>query len=41
MPDTQYVITKIKNPAVKKCAVPKKVIVKKDVKFKGAAKKWL
>ena len=32
----------IKNSqAVKKGAAPKKVMVKKDVKFKVAAKKWL
>jgi len=29
------------NPAVKKGAAPKKAIVKKDVKSKVAAKKWL
>jgi len=29
------------NPAVKKVCGPKKVIVKKDVKSKVAAKKWL
>jgi len=29
------------SPAVKKCAAPKKAIVKKDVKFKVSAKKWL
>jgi len=29
------------SPAVKKCVAPKKAIVKKDVKSKVAAKKWL
>jgi len=29
------------NPAVKKVCGPKKAIVKKDVKSKVAAKKWL
>jgi len=29
------------NPAVKECAAPKKAIMKKDVKSKVAAKKWL
>jgi len=30
------------SPAVKKkCAAPKNAVVKKDVKFKWAAKKWL
>jgi len=28
------------SPAVKKCAAPKKAIVKKDLKSKVAAKKW-
>jgi len=31
----------ISNPAVKKGCGPKKAIVKKDVKSKMAAKKWL
>ena len=30
-----------RSPAVKKCAAHKKAIVKKDAKFKVAAKKWL
>jgi len=29
------------SPAVKKCAAPKNAVVKKDVKSKVAAKKWL
>jgi len=30
-----------KQPSWKKCVAPKKAIVKKDVKSKVAAKKWL
>jgi len=30
-----------KQPSCKKCAAPEKAIVKKDVKSKVAAKKWL
>ena len=43
----QYTITKISeiqsknNPAVKKGVHPKKAFVKKDVKSKVVAKKWL
>jgi len=29
------------SPAIKKCAVPKNAVVKKDVKSKVVAKKWL
>ena len=29
------------NPAEKKCVAPKNAVVKKDVKYKVAAKKWL
>jgi len=42
MPALQYIITKRnqKQPSCKKkCVAPEKVIVKKDVKFKVAAKK--
>jgi len=38
---TTVFVHKVNSPAVKKVCTPKKAIVKKDVKFKVATKKWL